>query len=129
MYRSPKYPKSSTLIKVSDDLTTHLNLTEHVPAPLLGPHGLGVTKLHLEQLRGPQHGGQLVPRLEELAAGEDLGQQAAVGPHVRRGARPRRGGRCEASSVPHHGFTPRFPPDLDIVIPYFVNGLIFDIYY
>ena len=86
MYRSPKYPKSSTLIKVSDDLTTHLNLTEHVPAPLLGPHGLSVAELHLEQLRGPQHGGQLVPRLEELAAGEDLGQQAAVRPHVRRGA-------------------------------------------
>ena len=63
-----------------------LEQPEHVPAPLLRPHRLRVAQLHLEQLRGPQHGGQLVPRLEELAAGEDLGQQAAVRPHVRRGA-------------------------------------------
>ena len=55
---------------------------EHPRLASLGPHSLGVAQLHLQELGGPEDGGHLVARLEQLPAGEDLGQQTAVGPEV-----------------------------------------------
>ena len=63
-------------------ISPHLQHHQEVGQAVLGPHSLGVAQLHLQELGGPQDGGQFVSGLEQLPAGEDLGQETALGPEV-----------------------------------------------